>query len=69
MEEGCLAVGFGSAVIEHYNDIGSSVKIARMGIPDDFIQHGSREELLDSLGLNSIGIVNKIKDILGDLHE
>jgi len=69
MEEGCLAGGFGSAVIEHYNDIGSSVKIARMGIPDDFIQHGSREELLNSLGLNSIGIVNKIKDILGDLHE
>ena len=69
MEEGCLAGGFGSAVIEHYNDIGRSVKIARMGIPDDFIQHGSREELLDSLGLNSMGIVNKIKDILGDLHE
>jgi len=69
MEEGCLAGGFGSAVIEHYNDIGRSVKIARMGIPDDFIQHGSREELLNSLGLNSMGIVNKIKDILGDLHE
>ena len=69
MEEGCLAGGFGSAVIEHYNDIGLSIKIARMGIPDDFIQHGSREELLDNLGLNSIGIVNKIKDILGDLHE
>ena len=69
MEEGCLAGGFGSAIIEHYNDIGHSIKIARMGIPDDFIQHGSREELLDDLGLNSIGIVNKIKDILGDSHE
>ena len=69
MEEGCLAGGFGSAVIEYYNDIGSSVKIARMGIPDNFVEHGSRAELLDSLDLNSMGIVNKIKAILEDLNE
>jgi 1-deoxy-D-xylulose-5-phosphate synthase len=69
MEEGCLAGGFGSAVVEYYNDIGSSVKISRMGIPDNFIEHDSREALLDSLDLNSIGVVNKIKAILGDLND
>ena len=69
MEEGCLAGGFGSAVVEYYNDIGSSVKISRMGIPDNFIEHDSREALLDSLDLNSIGVVNKIKAILGDSND
>jgi 1-deoxy-D-xylulose-5-phosphate synthase len=69
IEEGCLAGGFGSAVIEYYNDNNCPIKIARMGIPDSFVEHGTRKELLDSLGLNSIGVVNKIKIILGDLNE
>ena len=69
MEEGCLAGGFGSAVIEYYNDMGIKIKIGRMGIPDNFVGHGTRNELLDSLDLNSMGVVNKIKLILGDLNE
>ncbi|MDB3868628.1 1-deoxy-D-xylulose-5-phosphate synthase [Candidatus Marinimicrobia bacterium] len=64
IEEGCLAGGFGSAVIEYYNDISDTIKVGRMGIPDNFVEHGSREELLNSLDLNSTGIVNKIKIIL-----
>jgi 1-deoxy-D-xylulose-5-phosphate synthase len=64
IEEGCIAGGFGSAVVEYYNDVGSSIKIGRMGVPDNFVEHGSRQELLDSLNLNPTGIVNKIKVIL-----
>jgi|TARA_B110000467_G_scaffold44007_1_gene40358 1-deoxy-D-xylulose-5-phosphate synthase len=69
MEEGCLAGGFGSAVIEYYNDNNCPIKISRMGIPDSFVEHGTRKELLDSLNLNSIGVVKKIKMILGDFNE
>jgi 1-deoxy-D-xylulose-5-phosphate synthase len=69
MEEGCLAGGFGSAVIEYFNDIGSQIKVSRMGIPDNFIGHGTRAELLDSLNLNSNGVISKIKAIMGDLNE
>ena len=64
IEEGCIAGGFGSAVVEYYNDVGGSIKIGRMGVPDNFVEHGSRQELLDSLNLNPTGIVNKIKVIL-----
>jgi 1-deoxy-D-xylulose-5-phosphate synthase len=64
IEEGCIAGGFGSAVVEYYNDVGGSIKIGRMGVPDNFIEHGRRQELLDSLNLNPTGIVNKIKVIL-----
>ena len=69
MEEGCLSGGFGSAVVEYYNDIGRSIKVGRMGIPDIFVDHGTRKELLDGLNLNSKGVVNKIKMILGELNE
>jgi 1-deoxy-D-xylulose-5-phosphate synthase len=69
MEEGCLAGGFGSAVIEYFNDIGSQIKVSRMGIPDNFIEHGTRAELLDSLNLNANGVISKIKAIMGDLDE
>jgi len=69
MEEGCLAGGFGSAVLEFYNDTGSDVKVSRMGVPDNFIEHGTRNELLDGIYLNASGIVNKIKSMMGDLDE
>ena len=69
MEEGCLAGGFGSAVIEYYTDMGNQIKVARMGIPDHFVEHGTRGELLDSLDLNGMGIVNKIKATLEELNE
>ena len=69
MEEGCLAGGFGSAVIEYYTDMGNQIKVTRMGIPDYFVEHGTRGELLDSLDFNGMGIVNKIKAILEELNE
>lgn len=64
IEEGCIVGGFGSAVVGYYNDVGSSIKIGRMGVPDNFVEHGTRQELLDSLNLNPTGVVNKIKVIL-----
>ena len=69
MEEGCLAGGFGSAVIEYFNDIGSQINVSRMGIPDNFIEHGTRKELLDSLNLNANGVISNIKVILGAINE
>ncbi len=69
MEEGCLAGGFGSAVIEYFNDIGSQINVSRMGIPDNFIEHGTRKELLDSLNLNANGVISNIEVILGAINE
>tara|TARA_B110000467_G_C18334920_1_gene496677 strand:- start:2463 stop:4340 length:1878 start_codon:yes stop_codon:yes gene_type:complete len=69
MEEGCLAGGFGSAVLEYFNDIGSQINVSRMGIPDNFIEHGTRKELLDSLNLNANGVISNIEVILGAINE
>ena len=43
--------GFGSAVIEALQDIGSSVPVVRIGWPDQFIEHGKVDALRAKYGL------------------
>ena len=37
-----------------------------MGIPDDYIEHGSRQELLDDIGLNIQGVIDSIGKIINE---
>ena len=49
--------GFGSAVLEAAADAGlDASRVRRLGIPDQFIEHGDRAELLADLGLDARGI-------------
>ncbi len=58
VEEGCLQGGFGSAVLEAAGDAGVDAShVRRLGIPDRFIEHGERHELLADLGLDVAGLV------------
>jgi 1-deoxy-D-xylulose-5-phosphate synthase len=57
VEEGALAGGFGSAVLEVACQQGWDTRILRtLGLPDRFIEHGERSELLADLGLDASGI-------------
>ena len=57
VEESALATGFGSAVLEAAADAGLNAShVTRLGIPDRFIEHGERGELLADLGLDAAGI-------------
>ncbi len=57
LEESTLMGGFGSAVLEVVCEDGLPAgNLHRMGIPDQFIEHGDRAELLADLGLNAAGI-------------
>jgi 1-deoxy-D-xylulose-5-phosphate synthase len=57
IEENALPTGFGSAVLEAVNDARLvSGPILRMGLPDRFVEHGERGELLGELGLDVDGI-------------
>lgn len=65
VEEGALAGGFGSAVLELFSEEGVvGVKTCRLGIPDSFVDHGSRAELLEELGLTGQGIADKARHLL-----
>jgi 1-deoxy-D-xylulose-5-phosphate synthase len=57
VEEAALIGGFGSAVLEAAEAAGvSAVNVRRLGIPDRFIEHAERGELLAELGLDAAGI-------------
>ena len=65
VEEGTLEGGFGSAVLEAVNAAGMDTRnIIRLGIPDRFIEHAERGELLADLGLDVNGICNTIRQAL-----
>ncbi|HKB03111.1 MAG TPA: 1-deoxy-D-xylulose-5-phosphate synthase [Gemmataceae bacterium] len=56
VEEGTLQGGFGSAVLEACNEEGIDTRnVVRLGLPDRFIEHAERGELLAELGLDVDG--------------
>jgi 1-deoxy-D-xylulose-5-phosphate synthase len=66
VEEGALLGGFGGAVLEAASEAGlDSSGIRRLGIPDRFIEHGSRNELLSDLGLDTAGILRSCRQWAG----
>ena len=60
VEDGVIAGGLGSAVIEYMCDNGLLPKVTRLGIPDQFIEHGTPAELYHMLGLDAEGIAAAI---------
>jgi 1-deoxy-D-xylulose-5-phosphate synthase len=56
VEEGCLQGGAGSACVEFLSDEGISVPVLRIGLPDEFIEHGDPTALLNHYGLDAEGI-------------
>lgn len=65
IEENALMGGFGSAVLEVAAKHGLNTERFRiLGIPDVFVEHGDREELLADLGLDSNGLVKSALKLL-----
>ena len=56
VEDGCIMGGFGSAVLEFMADQNYSAQIVRLGIPDQYIHHGTQKELWADCGFDSKGI-------------
>jgi 1-deoxy-D-xylulose-5-phosphate synthase len=50
-EDGVRMGGFGSAVLEALEELGSNVPVVRIGWPDQFIEHGKPEALREKYGL------------------
>lgn len=68
-EENVLAGGFGSAVAEYLADHGIEVPLLRFGIPDRFIEQGTRCELLSLCGLQPDEMAERIRERLSQLDE
>ncbi len=64
VEDGCLMGGFGSAVIEFMSDQKYSAEIVRLGIKDEYIHHGTQEELWEDAGFDANSIVKTVIEML-----
>jgi 1-deoxy-D-xylulose-5-phosphate synthase len=64
IEDGSVMGGAGSAVQEFCSRENIEIKSVLFGIPDTFIEHASRKEMLEEAGLTSKKIKSKIEDLL-----
>lgn len=64
IENGVVAGGFGSAILEFFSENSYDIKVKRMGLPDNFVEHGSIPELHHLCGIDKEGIENSIRDFL-----
>lgn len=70
VEEGALMGGFGSAVLEAASEAGvDTSRVRRLGIPDQFVEHGERGELLADLGLDAAGIAAACRALARTNHK
>jgi 1-deoxy-D-xylulose-5-phosphate synthase len=70
VEEGTLEGGFGSAVLEAANAAGLDARnVTRLGLPDRFVEHAERGELLADLGLDVAGICRSVRVALDKAKE
>eukprot|EP01012_Entosiphon_sulcatum_P031784 TRINITY_DN40494_c0_g1_i1.p1 TRINITY_DN40494_c0_g1~~TRINITY_DN40494_c0_g1_i1.p1 ORF type:complete len:650 (-),score=121.56 TRINITY_DN40494_c0_g1_i1:32-1981(-) len=69
IEDGTIVGGVGSAVLEFMADNGYSAEIKRLGIPDQFIEHGEQGELYEECGFSAKQIQAEITELLKEKQE
>ncbi len=62
VEENSLAGGFGSAILELFNERGvpGDLIVKRLGLPDEFVEHGTQKQLRSKLGIDKQGIKDAV---------
>lgn len=65
-EDGVRTGGFGSAVLEALEEIGSKVPVVRIGWPDQFIEHGKVEALREKHGVTAAAAHAQLARLLAD---
>ncbi|WP_273319415.1 1-deoxy-D-xylulose-5-phosphate synthase [Vallitalea guaymasensis] len=60
IEENVVSGGYGNNVVKFVSDTQANTKIVCIGIEDDFIQHGKRDELIKLCKLDEESIYNRI---------
>ncbi|HEY7704880.1 MAG TPA: 1-deoxy-D-xylulose-5-phosphate synthase [Acidimicrobiia bacterium] len=66
VEDGVVAGGFGSAVMEAL--AGSGTRVVALGLPDRFLPHGSAGDVLRQVGLDAESIEERVRTEVHDQH-
>jgi 1-deoxy-D-xylulose-5-phosphate synthase len=64
VEDGMISGGLGSAVLEFMADNGYTPRVIRLGVNDQFVEHGSTKELYQLLKLDKEGICESLLQAL-----
>jgi 1-deoxy-D-xylulose-5-phosphate synthase len=65
VEEGSLAGGFGSAIMERVRELGiRDVLFHGIGIPDEYVHHGSQDALRAQFDLDVNGIAKRVREFV-----
>lgn len=64
VEDGTIVGGMGSAVLEFMADNGYSAKVTRLGMPDEYVEHGEQAELYKECGYDTQGIIAAVEELL-----
>lgn len=67
IEDGCISGGVGSSVLEFMADNQYNASVYRLGIPDEFIEHGPQIQLQADCGYDKESLKNKIEDVKSKL--
>jgi 1-deoxy-D-xylulose-5-phosphate synthase len=67
LEEGVLAGGFGSAVLEAVSDAGLLARVMRVGLPDRYVTHGAPALLHAEVGFTGERIADRIEAAVTDM--
>lgn len=60
LEENAIPGGAGAGVMEYLSSIGDCTPVHLIGLPDSFIEHGSRDELLEAAGLDPATVLQRV---------
>jgi len=62
IEDNVLIGGFGDTIKSYFSN--TNIKVFSFGIPDEFIEHGTVDQLKDMIGISADKITKKIISIL-----
>jgi 1-deoxy-D-xylulose-5-phosphate synthase len=64
VEENALSGGFGNGIIDLLQQSGiSEIRVKTIGIPDEFVEHGSQSRLRANYGLDAEGIARQVLEL------
>lgn len=66
VEENSIVGGFGTAVMEYYESQGRlhELRMRRLGFPDAFIDHATRDEQIEEIGLDTISVAAAVRALI-----
>ena len=65
IEENAIAGGAGAGVAEYMATTDSLTPVQLIGLPDEFVEHGDRNELLEHCALDEAGIRSQLNQLVG----